>query len=308
MAIFVFLKAFTRRAQLPSSLSSFESVFRNVNSPRTSSLLSTKFTSLGSRAYCSKADHGDPVTQNQTKSNLTKVVFKYLCTNDESQDDDSRPIKPLIKKVLEIPSGHTFFEYREGDVVGWCNLNDYLHSYLVKAKEATESASGQRVSEYRFIEASLFKDRIRSIVDSVTDVFHVRCMIDNMEKPKEAFPNGRNSRCGLKLDLDDIFKIRIWEIITGGDMRVLDIIVSELKRSGFDFTEDPVKLQKIEEAVERAMTRMTNGIKLNLPVPAGKPDMSATISWGKYVGPPMVKAISVAPTEVVVRLIRLGWR
>ncbi|KAI3928646.1 hypothetical protein MKW98_024247 [Papaver atlanticum] len=316
MAISVFLKAFTRRAQLPGSLSSYESissltilgfiqkpcfVFRNVNYPWTSSPLSTQYRSLGSRAYCSKADHSDPVAQ----SNLTKVVFKYVCANDESQED-SGPIKPIIRKVLEIPSGHTLFEHRSGDDVGYCNLSDFLQSYLMRLKEASELASGQRVSEICFVEASLFKERIRSIMDSAADAFNVNCMIDNSEKTKASFPNGKNSRCGLKLEIDpdDLFKVRVWEMITGGDKHVLDIIVSELRRNGFDFTEDPVTLQKIGEAVERAMTRMTNGIKLHLPVPAGKPDMSASISWGKYAGPPALEIFSVAPSKVAVRLER----
>ncbi|KAI3880940.1 hypothetical protein MKX03_020006 [Papaver bracteatum] len=287
MVIYVFLKTFTRHAQLPSSLSSNKSVFRNVNYPRTSSSLSTQFRSLGSRAYCSKADHSDPVAQlNQIKSNLTKVVFKYVCANDESQED-SRPIKPIIRKVLEIPSGHTLFEHRSGDDVGYCNLSDFLQSYLMRLKE------------YQIL-------RIRSIMESAADAFNVNCMIDNSEKTKASFPIGKNSRCGLKLEIDpdDLFKGRVWEMITGGDKHVLDIIVSELRRNGFDFTEDPVTLQKIGEAVERAMTRMTNGIKLHLPVPAGNPDMSASISWGKYAGPPALEIFSVAPSKVAVRLER----
>ncbi|KAI3880943.1 hypothetical protein MKX03_020009 [Papaver bracteatum] len=301
MAISVLLKAFTRRAQLPCSLSSYESVsciqvFRNVNSP-TSSLWSKTFTSLGGRSCCSKPDHSCPVAQNQTKSNLTKVVFKYVCMNDESQEA-SRPVKPIIRKVLEIPSGVTFFEDIDGDDAGWCYLRDYLQSYLVRFKEATEFITGQRVSEIYCEEASHFKERIRRIMDSVADAFNVNCTIDNIEKTDDSFPNGKI----LRLDPDDLFKIRVWEIITGGDKHVLDIIVSELKRNGFDFTEDPVILQKIEEAVERAMTRMTNGIKLNLPVPAGEPDMSTTISWGKCAGLPILKTVPVVQSKVAIRL------
>ncbi|KAI3920481.1 hypothetical protein MKX01_000820 [Papaver californicum] len=276
-------------------------VFRNVNSPQTSSLFSIQFRSLGSRAYCSNADHSDPVAQNQTKSNLTKVVFKYVCTNDESQED-SRPVKPMIRKVVENSREHTIFEYRDGDDVSYCNLSDFLHSYLARVKEAAELASGQRVSKICFVEASLFKKRIRSIIDSAADACNVNCMIDNIEKTKASFPNGKNSRFRLDINLDDLFKVRIWEIITGSDEHVLDIIVSELKRNGFDFTQDPVTLQKIEEAVERAMTRVTNGIKLNLPVPAGEPDVSATISWGKYAGPLILKIISVAPSKIIIGL------
>ncbi|XP_026448628.1 uncharacterized protein LOC113348929 [Papaver somniferum] len=132
MAISVLLKAFTRRAQLPCSLSSYESVFRNVNSP-TSSLPSKTFTSLGGRSCCSKPDHSCPVAQNQTKSNLRKVVFKYVCVNDESQEA-SRPVKPIIRKVLEIPSGVTFFEDIDGDDVNWCYLRDFLQSYIVRLR------------------------------------------------------------------------------------------------------------------------------------------------------------------------------
>ncbi|KAI3928648.1 hypothetical protein MKW98_024249, partial [Papaver atlanticum] len=121
----------------------------------------------------------------------------------------------------------------------------------MRAKEDSELASGQRVSDISFVEASLFKERIRSIMDSAAEAFKVNCMIDNIGKTKASFPN---RKCPLRLEmiLDDVFNIRVWEIITDGDKQVLDIIVSELKRNGFDFTKDPVTLQKIEEAVERA--------------------------------------------------------
>ncbi|RZC51033.1 hypothetical protein C5167_019463 [Papaver somniferum] len=189
------------RAQFRTKI---EGVFRNVNSP-TSSLPSKTFTSLGGRSCCSKPDHSCPVAQNQTKSNLRKVVFKYVCVNDESQEA-SRPVKPIIRKVLEIPS------------------------VLYRAiKEATELISGQTVSEIHCVEASHFKERIRRMMNSVADAFNVNCTIGNIEKTEDSFPNGKI----LRLDLDDLFKIRVWEIITGGDKHVLDIIMSELKRNGF---------------------------------------------------------------------------
>ncbi|MCL7034479.1 hypothetical protein MKW94_020933 [Papaver nudicaule] len=297
MAISVLLKAFARRGQLPISLSSpaYESVFRNVNNSWNRSLSSKAFTSLGSRAFCSKPDHSDPVAQNQTEklpeSNLTKLVFKYVCADDESREV-SRPFKPFIRKVLEIPRGQTFFEYKRKDDVSYINLMDFLYSYLMRLNEDAESTGGgERVSEVCFIEASFFKERIRRIMDRAGKLYNVKDRVDRMKRAKDPFPY-RNK---VIVDLDQLFDIRIWEKITSNDKQVLDIIVSELKRNGFDFTEDPMALQKVEEAVKRAMTRMTNEIKLDLPVPAGKPDMSTTISWGKCAGLPILRTGSLPP-------------
>ncbi|KAI3928649.1 hypothetical protein MKW98_024250 [Papaver atlanticum] len=270
MAISVFLKAFARRAQLPSSLSSYESVLRNVNSPRTSPLLGKQFTSLGSRAYCSKADQSDPSAQNQTKklpdSNLTKVVFKYVCANDESQNDN-RPSNPPNKK---------------GDDLRYYNLSDFCYSYLVQLKETAESTYGVRAAGICFVEASLFKEHIRSLMDSAADALNIEDLkIYHIAKIEDFSPNDNNlgTGCGLRVVLDDIFQIRTWETMTiDDDKHLLVVILSELKRNGFDFTNDSMTLQNIAEAVERAKTRKINTIKLNLPVPAGEPDMSTTIS------------------------------
>ncbi|KAI3920483.1 hypothetical protein MKX01_000822 [Papaver californicum] len=234
-------------------------VFRNVDSPQTSSLSGKQFTSLGSRAYRSKADQSDPSAQNQTKKlpdcSLTKVVFKYVCASDEFQDDN-RPFTPLIRKVLEIYRGHTFFEYKDGDHM--------------------KSAYGVRVSKICFVEASLFKEHIRSIMDSAADALNIEdLMIDHIET----------------MTIDD-------------DKHLLVIIMSELKRNGFHFSEDSMTLQKIVKAVERAKTRMTNTIKLNLPVPAGEPDMSTIISWGKCADLPILESCSVAPNFLTVRHIQ----
>ncbi|KAI3910286.1 hypothetical protein MKW92_053945 [Papaver armeniacum] len=246
-------------------------VFRNVNNPWVSSPLSKPFTSR--RAYCSKPDHNGPVAEFSNTS-----------------------LKP-VTKALEIPTGYRYFEFRHGDDVCYYNLGDFCYSLLMRYKEATESTTGKRVSEICLVEPSFFKERIRSIMDSAAVAQDVHRMINYFEKSEDIFPRDRNSGAGsqLVIDLDEIFEIRIWEKITSGDKHVLEIIVSELQSNGFDLTKDPVALQKIEEAVERAMTRMTNAIKLNLPVSAGEPDMSTTISWGKCDGLPVLRSLMFPP-------------
>ncbi|RZC90283.1 hypothetical protein C5167_030996 [Papaver somniferum] len=165
-------------------------------------------------------------------------------------------------------------------------------------KEAAESAIEKRISEICFVEASFFKEHTRSIMDSAADALNLDCMVHHISKTKASFPSGNDS--GINFYLDKLFEIRIWEKITSGDKHVLKIIVSELKSNGFDFTKDPVALQKIEGAVERAMSRMTNGIKLNLHVPTGEPDISTTISWRKCAGLPILKTLTLPPNTLMV--------
>ncbi|MCL7034478.1 hypothetical protein MKW94_020932 [Papaver nudicaule] len=291
MAISAVLKAFARRGQFPVSSPAYESVFRTVNTSWNHSLLGKSFTSLGSRAFCSKPDHSDPVGQNQAKklpeSNLTKVVFEY-----DSQLT-SRPFEPLARKVLEIPGGRTFFELkRGGDVARYYDLSEL------------ELSTGIRVSTIHIIYPSLFKEHLRSIVDYVLDVSDVDCIIDHIDKREDSLLNRKHpgTGCGLRWNLDELFAIRIWEKLTSGDKNVLETIVCELKRNGFDLTEDPVALQKVEEAVERATARRTNMIKLNLPVPVGEPDISTTISWGNYAGLPMLETLDYPPNTFRVKL------
>ncbi|KAI3880944.1 hypothetical protein MKX03_020010 [Papaver bracteatum] len=244
MAISVFLKAFARRAQLPSSLSSYESVLRNVNSPRTSPLLGKQFTSLG----------------------------------------------------------HSFFECKKGDDVSYYNLSDFCYSYLLQLKETAESTYGVRASGICFVETSLFKEHIRSLMDSAADALNIEDLkINHIAKIEDFSPYDDNlgTGCGLRVVLDEIFQIRTWETMTiDDDKHLLVVILSELKRNGFDFTNDSMTLQNIAEAVERAKTQKINTIKLNLPVPAGEPDMSTIISWGKCADLPILSSCSLSPLPI----------
>ncbi|XP_026451363.1 uncharacterized protein LOC113351628 [Papaver somniferum] len=189
----------------------------------------------------SKADQSDPSAQNHTKKlpdcNLTKVVFKYVCANDESQNDN-RPSTPLIRKQL---------------------------------KETAKSTYGVRASGICFVETSLFKEHIRSLMDSALDALNIKDLkITHIAKIEDFSPyDNLGTGCGLRVFLDQVFQIRTWETLTidDDDKHLLVMILSELKRNGFDFTNDSMTLQNISEAVERAKTRKINTVKLNLPVP-----------------------------------------
>ncbi|XP_026433673.1 heat shock 70 kDa protein F, mitochondrial-like [Papaver somniferum] len=188
--------------------------------------------------------------------------------------------------------------------------------------EAAESFSGRRVISLRIIKPPLFNLDLCSLLTKAEAVygFNVGSVIAD-EKIRDLYPSGTNPgtkvitiaadfddllldrireiiRRGdkivinsaysdnfitLTVDLNDFLEIRVWEIVTHGDKTVLEMIVGELRRNGFDFAKDPLALQKVEQAVERAIARGSSTIKLNLPVTSG-PEMSMTVSWGTSDG------------------------
>ncbi|MCL7052076.1 hypothetical protein MKW94_000060 [Papaver nudicaule] len=299
MAISVLLRALTRRSRFSTSISSYESVFRNVNTPMIPCLGSVlgKTLSLGSRAFCSKTDHNDLAAQNETKrlfvSNPRKIIFKYVCASDEPQED-SKCFK--IRKIVETPTGETLFGLDKGGY-RYYSLSFFYLFVQGTYCEAAESFSGRKISEWSIAVPPFFKQQLDSLEFSsaLDGIFKesgiIRISSDLLDfistRTKEIMASGNrivlNSGTGcikLTLDFNDFFDVRIWEIITNGEKTVLEIIVDELKRNGFDFAEDALALQKLEQAVERAIARRTNVVKLNLPVRAGHPEMSTTVSWG----------------------------
>ncbi|MCL7052075.1 hypothetical protein MKW94_000059 [Papaver nudicaule] len=301
MAISVLLRAVTRRSQLSACISSCESVFRNANTPRIpwgGYALGKNILIIRIFSNFSKPDHNDLAAQNETKrpfvSNPMKIIFKYVCATDEPQED-SKCIK--VRKIVETPTGDALFGLSKGGDRYYSLSFFYLYvqgDYFY----AAQSLSGRRVSEFCVVVPSYFKQNLDSVefssglhdgIFSGPGIIYVSCDLRDFisTRTREILTSGNrivlNSSTGcikLTLDFDDFFDVRIWEILTNGEKTVLEIIVSQLKRNGFDFTEDPLALQKLEQAVERAIARRTNAVKLNLPVPSGHPEMSTTVSWG----------------------------
>ncbi|MCL7047660.1 hypothetical protein MKW94_012698 [Papaver nudicaule] len=316
MAISALLRAVTRPTQLSTCISSYESVSRNVNNPIipwVGSVLGNTL-STSSRAFCSKPNQNDLAAHNETKrlsvSNPTKIIFKY---SDEPREN-SEYFK--IRKIVEILSGDALFQLSEGGDK-YYSLRIFLTSVLENYVNAAKSFSGRRISMLIVVTPPLFKKHLESMLKKAGAFvgLNVGTLIAD-EETEDSIPVGikseskyikvSNNLCNfvstrireimtsrdrividsgtgcikLTLDLNDFFDIRIWEIITNGDKTVLEIIVGELKKNRLDFTEDPMALQKLEQAVERAIARKSNAVKLNLPVPAGHPELSTTFSWG----------------------------
>ncbi|MCL7040933.1 hypothetical protein MKW94_017823 [Papaver nudicaule] len=287
MVISAQLRALTRCSQLSTSIFSYQSVFRNVNTPW---------------VVFSKPDLNDLAAQNETKrlsvSNPTSIVFK--------PKEDTKCFK--IRRIVETPDGVALFELsKEGDVYYPVN-KVFLHilkGYVRVAELYIPSFFNHNICS-SLTEAAIVGMNIQGVIaDEKTDekiedsvpseinscsknntISDVVCdlvskFIWAMIRSSDKMVIDSGTGCiKLTLNLDDLFEIRTWEIETNGDKTVLEIIVGELQRHGFDFTEDPLALQKLEQAVERAIARRSNVVKLNLPVPAGHPEMSTTVSWG----------------------------
>ncbi|KAI3895638.1 hypothetical protein MKW98_025429 [Papaver atlanticum] len=289
-------------------------VCRNVNIP----MLPWAGFILGSRALCSKPDI---VAQNETKtlslSSPTKIVFKYVFAGDDPQED-SKCFK--IRKIVETPTGDSLFQLSKGGDE-YYSMSTYFLSIPGNYVIAAQSFSGRRVSLLVVYFPPLFEKNLYSLLNKAkSDLGFTSVGVVGDEKTEDSIPSGTNSGsehvtipCDLYnivsnriweiimrgdkivlgsdtgcmeliLDFHDFLEIRTWEIITNGDKTVLENIVSQLKKNGVDFMEDPLAFQKLEQAVERAIARGSNAIKLNLPVPDGHPEVSTTVSWGTSDG------------------------
>ncbi|RZC45240.1 hypothetical protein C5167_038206 [Papaver somniferum] len=309
MVISLLLRGLARRSQISTCLSSYESVCRNVNTP----MLPWASFILGSRALCSKPG---AAAQNESKtlsvSNPTKIVFKYVCASDQPLED-SKCFK--IRKIIETPTGDALFQLINGGDKYYSMSTFFLTipgNYVI----AAQSFSGRRVSLLVVYFPPLFEKNLYSLLNKAkSDLGFTSVGVVADERTEDSIPSGTNSGSGrvtipcdlynvvldriwdiirsgdkivsdsdtgcieLILDFHDFLDIRIWEMITNGDKTVLENIVSQLKKNGFDFMEDPLAFQKLEQAVERAIARGSNAIKLILPVPAGHPEVSTTVSW-----------------------------
>ncbi|KAI3887294.1 hypothetical protein MKW92_008495 [Papaver armeniacum] len=255
--------------------SQFQLVRRNVNTLMLSwaGLVLGNTLNLGSRALCSKPDI---VAQNETKtlsvSNPTKIVFKYVCVGDEPLENN-KCFK--IRKIIETPTGDALFQLINGGDK-YYSMSTFFLSILGNYVIDAQSFSGQRVSLLVVYFPPLFEKENRGLNSRGT--------------------NSGSEHVTIPCDLYNVVSDHIWDIIRSGDKIMLDSDTGRmelildfhdfldiriwLKKNGFDFMEDPLAFQKLEQAVEREISRGSNAIKLNLPVPAGHPKVSTKVSWG----------------------------
>ncbi|KAI3952037.1 hypothetical protein MKX01_004270 [Papaver californicum] len=229
--------------------------------------------STSSSALCCKCNEA----MKTTMSRPTKLVFNF-----KTSYDDKNVQRHQIPKIIESPNGDMSFVFTK-------TLKETMYTIIFRNKVAAERARGLKVTKVAVLIPPYINEFQKQIImEAANDagVFVERFVTDKTENP---FPNGTDVEKGgfsILIGLVEVFDVPIKELILSGEKSVLETILSEIQKTrGYDVKEDPAMVQKIKEAVDRAMERMSSsnlkktGIKLNLPVAAGQPEESATITW-----------------------------
>ncbi|KAI3968292.1 hypothetical protein MKW92_032351 [Papaver armeniacum] len=216
-------------------------------------------------ALCSKCNAQIESKGEATLTNPKKLVFNFKTSDDK---------RCTISRIIESPNGDMLF-------VTTKTLKEMISLIIFQNKGVVEKDRGVKVTNVAFLIPPYLNDYQKQIIMEATNDADVA---DN------PYVNGtyvRKGEFGILIVIPAVFNdVPIKEFILSGDKSVSETILSGLQKTRlYDLKQDPAMVQKIKEAVDRAMARMSSsnlketGIKLNLPVAAGQPDESTTITW-----------------------------
>ncbi|KAI3945658.1 hypothetical protein MKW92_004857 [Papaver armeniacum] len=238
------------------------------------SLIRRGLCTSSSSALCSKCNAQIESKGETTLTNPKKLVFNFKTSDDK---------RCAISKIIESPNGDMLF-------VTTKTLKEMINLIIFHNKGVVEKHQGVKVTNVAFLIPPYLNDYQKQIIMEATNdagLFFERFITDIADNP---YVNGTyicKGEFGILIVIPAVFDdVPIKEFILSGDKSVSETILSGLQKTRlYDLKQDPAKVQKIKEAVDRAMARMSSsnlketGIKLNLPVAAGRPDESTTITW-----------------------------
>ncbi|RZC72514.1 hypothetical protein C5167_047991 [Papaver somniferum] len=227
-----------------------------------------------SSALCFKCNAQIESKGETTLTNPKKLVFNFKTSDDK---------RCVISKIIESPNGDMLF-------VTTKTLKEMISNIIFQNKGVVEKDRGVKVTNVAFLIPPYLNDYQKQIIMEATNdagLFFERFITDIADNP---YVNGtyvRKGEFGILIVISAVFDVPpIKEFILSGDKSVSETILSGLQKTRlYDLKQDPAMVQKIKEAVDRAMARMSSsnlketGIKINFPVAAGQPDESTTITW-----------------------------
>ncbi|KAI3870147.1 hypothetical protein MKX03_021620 [Papaver bracteatum] len=236
------------------------------------SLIIRGLCTSSSSALCSKCNAQIESKGGTTLTNPKKLIFNFK--------DDKRCV---ISKIIESPNGDMLFVTSK-------TLKEMINDIIFQNKGVVEKDRWVKVTNVAFLIPPYLNDYQKQIIMEATNgagLFFERFITDIADNP---YVNGtyvRKGEFGILIAISAVFDVPpIKEFILSGDKSVSETILSGLQKTHlYDLKQDPAMVQKIKEAVDRAMARMSSsnlketGIKLNLPVASGRPDESTTITW-----------------------------
>ncbi len=233
------------------------------------------------------------LAKRQAVVNPKNTIFsvKRLIGRKWSDAEVQRDSKWLPYEIKESTSGGV--DVKMGD--RWYTPEEISSMILQKLKADAEAKLGEKVDEAVITVPAYFDDSQRQATKNAGEIagFKVRRIIN--EPTAAAFAYGANRMKNEKIAVYDFgggtFDISVLEIgydaeskeqtvevrATGGDThlggddfdkRIIDFLVSEYKKQeGIDISKDPLAIQRLKEAAERAKHELSTSMETEINIP-----------------------------------------
>ena len=233
------------------------------------------------------------LAKRQAVVNPKNTIFsvKRLIGRKWSDAEVQRDSKWLPYEIKESASGGV--DVKMGD--RWYTPEEISSMILQKLKADAEAKLGEKVDEAVITVPAYFDDSQRQATKNAGEIagFKVRRIIN--EPTAAAFAYGANRMKNEKIAVYDFgggtFDISVLEIgydaeskeqtvevrATGGDThlggddfdkRIIDFLVSEYKKQeGIDISKDPLAIQRLKEAAERAKHELSTSMETEINIP-----------------------------------------
>lgn len=221
----------------------------------------------------------------QAVTNPTQTIFsskRFIgCTFDERADEARR----MPYKVLKGRNGSTAFEVDSKQVTP----PEIAAKILAKLKQAAEDYLGEKVTEAVITVPAYFNDNQRQATKDAGKIAGLDVKRLVAEPTAAALAYGLDKKANEKIAVFDFgggtFDISILEVgenvvevlATNGDThlggdnldeRLIDHLVTTFKsESGIDVSKDPMAMQRLKEAAEKAKIELSSAVQTDVNLP-----------------------------------------
>ncbi len=248
------------------------------------------------------------VAKRQAITNPMKTVFSVKRFMGRRFDEVTEEIKNFPYKVKKGSGGLAVIEIDGKDYTP----QEISGMILAKMKQAAEDYLGQKVNKAVITVPAYFNDSQRQATKDAGKIAGLEVMRIINEPTAASLAYGLDKKENKKIAVFDLgggtFDISILEIgdgvfevlSTNGDThlggddfdkRIIDWMVAEFKKSdGIDLSKDPMALQRLKEAAEKAKIELssTKETSINLPFVTADQDgpkhLNLTLTRAKYEG------------------------
>ncbi len=246
------------------------------------------------------------IAKRQAVTNPTDTVFSAKRFMGRKFSEVTEEIKNFPYKVKQSTNGHVVIEMAGKDY----NPPEISAMVLARLKQAAEDFLGQKVTKAVITVPAYFNDSQRQATKDAGKIAGLEVMRIINEPTAAALAYGLDKKADKKIAVFDLgggtFDISILEIgdgvfevrSTNGDThlggddfdkRIIDWLVAEFNKSdGIDLAKDPMALQRLREAAEKAKIELSTAKETTLNLPfvtadaSGPRHLNLSLTRAKY--------------------------